>query len=224
VETDNDQISVVLVDADDIFRRGLESIFSLDPRFQVAGSFRHPSLINYTSERHIIVIDPTGSGIFEETWLRDALGRAPAARLAVFTHCFDPEAVELALDIGVGAYLVKGRITHDEVLRAIELIACSPILLLDERLNDLLRARPQAPRNSARLTPAGPLTPSEREILQLVSQGMYDSEIGKMRGIKTGTVQSHIHSAQRKLGAGQRVHAVLLAIHLGLIGGFVAES
>ena len=60
----------------------------------------------------------------------------------------------------------------------------------------------------------GPLTGRQTEILALVGRGLTDAEVAARLGLSVRTVQSHIASARRTLGAGNRRQAALLAAEL----------
>jgi DNA-binding NarL/FixJ family response regulator len=61
------------------------------------------------------------------------------------------------------------------------------------------------------------LTPRELEVLQLVSLGMTNKEIGRRLGISEHTVKFHVSSICGKLGAASRTEAVRLGVRLGLV-------
>lgn len=61
------------------------------------------------------------------------------------------------------------------------------------------------------------LTERERECLTWTAQGKSAWSIGKIIGVSEHTVQFHLKGAMRKIGAGNRVQAVVKAIQLGLI-------
>jgi len=61
------------------------------------------------------------------------------------------------------------------------------------------------------------LTPREREVLAWVAPGKSAWEIGKILDIAKRTVDEHVQSAVRKLGAVNRTHAVALAIRDHLV-------
>lgn len=62
-----------------------------------------------------------------------------------------------------------------------------------------------------------PLTPREREIMQLVATGKTDEEIGDILSIGTTTVTSHVENAKQKLDAFRRTYAVVQALRFGEI-------
>jgi predicted ATPase/DNA-binding NarL/FixJ family response regulator len=64
---------------------------------------------------------------------------------------------------------------------------------------------------------AEPLTPRERELLQLLATGLSYQEIAERLTIAVGTVKSHSHNIYAKLGVHNRVQATLRATELGLL-------
>ena len=61
------------------------------------------------------------------------------------------------------------------------------------------------------------LTSREVEVIQLISQGLRNKEVGAMLGITEGTVQIHVKNIFAKLGVNDRTGAVQVAVRRGLI-------
>jgi LuxR family quorum sensing-dependent transcriptional regulator len=61
------------------------------------------------------------------------------------------------------------------------------------------------------------LTERERQVLTLLAQGLQLEEIGHRLGIGSETVRTHVRNASDRLGAGNRTHAVAIAIRHKLI-------
>jgi DNA-binding NarL/FixJ family response regulator len=61
------------------------------------------------------------------------------------------------------------------------------------------------------------LTPREKEVLQLLAQGLPNKQIAQRIGISENTVKYHISSIYSKLGASNRTEAVRLGSHRGII-------
>ena len=61
------------------------------------------------------------------------------------------------------------------------------------------------------------LTPREREVLAWVAQGKSAGEIAEILHIAKRTVDEHVQTAVRKLGALNRTHAVAIALRDGII-------
>jgi DNA-binding CsgD family transcriptional regulator len=82
------------------------------------------------------------------------------------------------------------------------------------RVHRSLRAAGQ-PRSAARTDGGGGLTGREREVLDLVAEGLTNGEIAARLGVSTLTVIAQIRSASAKLGAVNRGQAAALAQQLG---------
>ena len=65
--------------------------------------------------------------------------------------------------------------------------------------------------------PARALTPREREVLQLLAEGLANKAIAQRLAISEHTVKFHVNAIMSKLGAQSRTAAVVQATRLGLI-------
>jgi DNA-binding CsgD family transcriptional regulator len=74
----------------------------------------------------------------------------------------------------------------------------------------------QRPR-AARLVGADGLSGREVEVLQLVSAGRSNKEIGEALGLSALTVKSHLARIARKLGTGDRAEMVVVAMRAGVV-------
>lgn len=106
----------------------------------------------------------------------------------------------------------------------------SGVVLKEAPLVDILRAVDTALQGRTYVDPAlagqallNPraggtlLTPRERQVLELLAEGLSHDEIGKRLGISGETVRTHLQKASERLGAGTRTQAVATALRLGLI-------
>ena len=88
--------------------------------------------------------------------------------------------------------------------------------IVARRLRELgVRDIPRGPRPSTRTDAAG-LSAREREVLALVAAGLRNAEIAERLFLSERTVENHVSSILRKLGADNRVEAVVKAATLGL--------
>jgi DNA-binding CsgD family transcriptional regulator len=78
------------------------------------------------------------------------------------------------------------------------------------------RGLPRGPRRATRENPAG-LTPRQLEVLELVAEGLRDSEIAARLVLSERTVGHHVGAILRKLGARNRSQATAEAVRLGLL-------
>jgi DNA-binding NarL/FixJ family response regulator len=147
-----------------------------------------------TPGRDLAVVEvglPDGSGI---ALLRE-LRAAGWGRGLVLSNDEDPYTVRAALAAGVRAFLVSGAAGHSAPSRS---------------------GAGTRPRSS-RLTGADGLSGREIEVLQLVSDGRSNKEIGEALGLSALTVKSHLARIARKLGTGDRAEMVVVAMRAGVV-------
>jgi DNA-binding NarL/FixJ family response regulator len=61
-------------------------------------------------------------------------------------------------------------------------------------------------------------TPREVQVLQLISEGLVNREIGKVLFLSEETVKSHVRHLLAKLQARSRAHAVAIGFRRGILG------
>ena len=147
------------------------------------------------AQRDLAIVDgalPDGSGINLITELR-SLGWS---RALVMSTSEDPYTVRAALASGVRAFLVTPSATHEPARQP----AGSPTT-----------------GRSGRASGAQGLSAREIEVLQLVSDGRSNKEIGEALGLSALTVKSHLARISRKLGTGDRAELVAISIRGGVL-------
>ena len=146
--------------------------------------------------RELCVVDgtlPDGSGV---GLLRELRTRG-WGRGVVLSPTDDPYSVRAALASGVRGFVVAGDVSaHD---------APATQTVPGGRLRGLL--------------PGGPdgLSAREIEVLQLVSDGNSNRDIGEALGLSALTVKSHLARIARKVGTGDRAEMVAHAMRAGLV-------
>lgn len=130
-----------------------------------------------------------------------------STRFVLYTAFGDRALLQAALDAGVLGYVLK-ETAPEGLLQAIER-ALEGESWIDPRLTPLLLGI------TAETTPS--LSPREREVLRLVSEGKKNEEIGKQLFISSDTVRTHLRRAITKLGASNRTQAVAIALRRSLI-------
>lgn len=105
-------------------------------------------------------------------------------------------------------------------LRTFEQLGAAPMAVQTaHRLRELgATSLPRGPRKTTRENAAG-LTTRELEVLQLLEDGSTYTEIGSALYVSNRTIEHHVSSILRKLGARSRRDAVHLAIERGIISG-----
>jgi len=127
------------------------------------------------------------------------------ARIVVLTMYEGDEDIFRAHKAGATTYLLKDTLSSD-LIRVVRAVHAGE--------------RPITPEVQARLAEraASPtLTSREIEVLQLISQGLRNKEVGATLGIAEGTVQIHVKNIFGKLNVSDRTAAVQIAVRRGLI-------
>src|SRR5579864_5148995 len=168
----------------------------------------------------------------------------PDPRIIVFTAFDDDDRIIHAIQAGANGYLLKDA-QRDEIFKAIRITSAGGSILQPIVASKLLRhwslqgkddqqqgqgeshiqksppplARnmPPTPPYSLADLPIEELTEREREVLNLLSQGMPNKEIASHLIISERTAKFHVSSIMSKLGATNRTEAVALAAQRGLI-------
>jgi DNA-binding NarL/FixJ family response regulator len=203
--------TVLLVDDHDLIRQGLKRAFERHDDFTVvgeAGNCAEAIDLAESLKPHVAVVDvrlPDGSGFDVARKIRASL---PQAGIVVLTMYAGDEQLFAALEAGASAFVAKDAPAED-VIAAARHAAASPTAFTAANLADAMRRR---------MTPSGPqLSPREKEVLQLLADGLAVAQIAKTLYISESTAKTHISKLYDKLGAGNRAQALMTAMRLGFI-------
>jgi DNA-binding NarL/FixJ family response regulator len=203
---------VLLVDDHQLIRGGLRLAFQAAPDFQVAGEAASvaEALQALTRLRpDVLVTDvrlPDGDGIQLTKQVRS---QHPMMGIVVLTMYAGDDQLLAALDAGASGFVGKDA-PSDEVFAAARHAAANPRAFSATDLAGAMQRRMNAP--------VGPqLSPREREVLDLLVDGLAVNQIGRRLYIAEATVKSHVQKIYSKLGAGNRAQAVMAAVRLGLV-------
>jgi two-component system, NarL family, response regulator YdfI len=209
-------IRVFIVAASPLIRAGLQSMLA-DSRVDIAGSavdFETISGQLVDVEPDVVLVE-IGADAHED--LLNALEDAEIAREYVVVVLSEQPRADLlskALRAGVRAVLPR-EVTPEQLRAALEAAAAGLVVVHPSEVNDVLPA-PAALSPPARELPE-PLTPREREVLQMISGGLGNKEIAGRLLISEHTVKFHVASILGKLGASTRTEAVSIGIRHGLV-------
>jgi DNA-binding NarL/FixJ family response regulator len=213
-------VSVMIVDDDDLMREGLRAVLSSDERIRVieeAADGRSAILRARHARPDVVLMDvrmPELDGIAATAEL---LGATPASRVMILTTFEDDTYILGALRAGASGFLLK-RSSPEELIAAIHTVAAGDALLspsVTQRLIDRVAQQPMIGEGAdPRLDE---LTPREREVLELIAQGLSNREIAAELTVEETTVKSHVKRLLMKLQARDRVQAVIFAYESGLV-------
>lgn len=204
-------ITVLLVDDHELIRQGLRRSFERDGDFEVvgeAGSIADAERLLRITQPEVVVLDvrlPDGSGLKLAATARE---RYPHLGIVILTMYAGDEQLFAALEAGASAFVPKNA-PSDDVVEAARHAATTPQSFTAKDLADAMKRK---------LSPSGPqLSPREREVLQLLADGLGVAQISRRLFISESTTKTHISKLYEKLGAGNRAQALMTALKLGLL-------
>ncbi|MEV0966821.1 response regulator transcription factor [Streptomyces sp. NPDC049910] len=207
-------IRVFVLDDHEVVRRGLQDMLDAEPDMAVVGEAataeqalaRGPAL-----RPHVAVLDvrlPDGDGI---TVCRELRSRIPELACLMLTSFDDEDALLDAIMAGAAGYVLK-QIKGSDLISAVRTVATGQSMLdpsTTARLMHSLRAPGNAqPAEDERLAA---LSEREREVLDLIGEGLTNRQIGKRLYLSEKTVKNHISRLLSKLGVERRVQAAVIA-------------
>ena len=141
---------------------------------------------------------------------RQLLASDADRRVVLYTGSSDVELLVSGLDSGARGYALKDG-TPSELTGALETVARGGTYV-DPRLRPKLLSRDTTQRMPS-------LSKREREIMDLLAQGLTGEDVAERLVLSSETVKTHIRNAMSKLEAHTRVHAVAIALRQGFISG-----
>jgi DNA-binding NarL/FixJ family response regulator len=152
----------------------------------------------------VVIVDPRGAGLEVGSLVQD-LNRELGSAIVVFTSNGGARLLSESLKAGVKGYVRKDSPPED-LVRAIR-AAQSGEFYVDPALSSTIVLE-EGDRT---------LTARQREILQMLADGMQTEAVAKRLGLSTETVRTHTKRILAKLHADTRTQAVAIAIRNGLI-------
>ena len=214
-------IGVLLIDDHVVVRAGLRMFLESQPGMTVVGEAATPDEALALAIRvhpDIILLDldlGAADGLDLLPLLRNAV---PKANVVVLTGIRNPEIHRRAIHLGAVG-LVPKETAPAVLLQAITTVhaggAWLDNILVASVLGEMTRARPSQPSDPEAIKIAT-LTAREREVIDLVGQGLQNQAIADHLCISEATVRHHLTSIFAKLGLGNRLGLVIYAYRHGL--------
>jgi len=202
-------IRLLLVDDHEIVRRGLRELLESNADLSVtqqAGSLEAALQLDL-SEVDVAVLDvrlPDGSGVDLCRSLRESY---PQLNCLMLTSFADNEALNASVLAGAQGYVLKN-VRGDELVNSIRRVAQGEMLLSAEQIE---RARERLRRQITEDLRLESLSAQDRRILELLSEGLSNREIGEVMFLAEKTVKNYVSNLLAKLGFQRRTEAALFA-------------
>jgi DNA-binding NarL/FixJ family response regulator len=198
-------ISVLIVDDHPLIRSGLTLLLDGAADIRVVAAASHGEQAVVLDAEHcpdVVLMDISMPGIDGVEATRRILAARPDAQVVMLTSFAEQEWVLAALDAGAIGYLLADA-DPDELLRAVRAAAAGEAPFSARAAQALLTSRRSAP------APGSELTPRERDVLALVSEGLANKLIARRLDISEKTVKAHLTSIFATLGVTDRTQAAL---------------
>jgi DNA-binding NarL/FixJ family response regulator len=203
------EITCLIVDDHEVVREGLRLALSRAPHIRVIGEASDgESAVTLVERRRpdVVIMDVRMPGMDGLAATKVLTERMPDVSVLIFTAYSERSLLSRGLESGAKGYILK-EAPHQTLLRAIEKVAngegyvdpaLMPAFLSGKERDDMLTGR-------------------EREILQLLADGMSNADVASKLFISQETVKSHVRHILAKLEADTRTHAVAIALRESII-------
>jgi two-component system nitrate/nitrite response regulator NarL len=211
-------VRILLVDDQNLFRRCLAALLASAEDLEVIGEAAdgREAVEKARSLRpDLVLMDihmPVCDGI-QATRLIKA--EHPEIKVVALTVSEEDDDLFQAISSGAEGYLLKN-LYPEELFQLIRGATAGESPVSPAMATRLLQEFRQPSRSNQKHAPASELTPREREILQLLAEGLSNAEIASRLYVVEGTVKNHLHNILGKLQLTNRVQAAAFALRQGL--------
>lgn len=214
-------IRIVIADDQALVRAGFKSLLDAQPDMTVvgeAGDGEEAVRVAREEEPDVVLMDIRMPGVdgLEATHRISADDRLADTKVVILTTFDLDEYVVSAIKAGASGFLLKDAPPED-LLTAIRTVHAGDAVIAPsstKRLLARLAATLPEPTDGAGLED---LTEREREVLTLMARGLSNLEICDALFLAEPTVKTHVGKILAKLGARDRVQAVIIAYETGLV-------
>ena len=217
LDTTTTNIRILIVDDHPVVRYGVKFMLDIEPGIAVVGEFDNVQDIKESLSElrpDVVLLDLELGETHGVDALRLFREIAPDTRVIIYTSHDEEDRIIHAAELGVDGYLLKG-CSKEEITSAIRdvhdggtVLEASVAAKLMHHMNKRSGRNGQAEiRFSKR----------EFQVLELLSAGKTNRDIGSKLFISESTVKFHVHAILSKLDAGNRTEAVAIAVQQGII-------
>lgn len=200
-------ITISIVEDNEQFRSGLEAIIKGQSDFALIDSFDSaekalPALLQ--SPPDIVIADISLPGMRGTALIVQLKDKMPQTQFIVCSIHDDNETIFEALKCGASGYILKDPVTADEIVRAIRDLynGGSPMSpYIARKVINSFQKPPIKDEHSL-------LSIREKEVLELLSQGLLYKEIAEQLGVTHETVKKHLKNIYQKLHVQNKIEAI----------------
>ena len=207
-------IRALVVDDQELFRRGLVMLLSTEADIEVIGEASDGiagTEMATSLAPDVVLLDvrmPKRTGIEACRAIKEAV---PSAKIIMLTVSDEEADLYEAVKNGAAGYLLKDSSIED-VAQAIRVVADGQSLISPSMAVKLIDEFKQMSKPNRGQVPGLRLTERELEVLRLVAKGLNNRDIAKQLFISENTVKNHVRNILEKLQLHSRMEAVMYAV------------
>jgi NarL family two-component system response regulator YdfI len=192
-------------------RRGLETLLNAAGVETVGVAADLDGASDEAMEKHAEVILAAGQDTLED-WIAEFQEAGMAAGPPVLVMFDEPGASAAARAVQAGVRgVLPSEAGAEQIVSALDAVSKGLVVLHPVELG---AARPARSEEAELIEP---LTPREREVLQMLASGLGNKEIAARMKISEHTAKFHVAQILGKLGASSRTEAVTIGMRVGLV-------
>lgn len=209
---------LLLVDDHTVVRQGLKALLNHEADIHIVGEAdngREALAAIPALAPNVILMDISMPGLNGIEATRQICQSHPALKVIILSMHANEEYVFQVLQAGAAGYVLK-QSDSQEVLAAIRAVLSGSSFLspaISRTVIDDYRQRVESRHQSS--NSANPLTPREREVLQLLAEGYPNREIAVELNISVKTVETHRSNMMKKLNLNNKTELVKYALRKG---------
>jgi two-component system, NarL family, response regulator NreC len=206
---------ILLVDDHELMREGLRSILAREEDVEIVGeasSGRDAVSLSRTLDPDVVVMDVGMKDLNGIDATRQIRHEFPEVQVIALSSHSDSRYVSAILDAGACGYVLKAN-AYADLRKALQAARQGKSYLCADVTQGVVDASLAGSRSQVDPTV---LSEREREVLQLLAEGLTSPQIGKRLFIATSTVETHRRSIMRKLDIHSVADLTKWAIREGL--------
>ena len=217
--TGSEPVRVLVVDDQELFRRGLIMLLGGDTDIEVVGEAADgvtATELAVKTAPDVILLDvrmPRRTGVEACRAIKEVV---PAAKIIMLTVSDEEADLYESVKNGASGYLLKDS-SIEEVAQAIRVVNEGQSLISPSMAVKLIDEFKQMSRPDRSAVPGLRLTERELEVLRLVAKGHNNREIARQLFISENTVKNHVRNLLEKLQLHSRMEAVMYAVREKLL-------
>jgi DNA-binding NarL/FixJ family response regulator len=208
---------VLLVEDHIVVRQGIKALLSDEADIQIVGEAdngREALALVETLQPNVVLMDISMPGMNGIEATRQVRQRYPEVKVVVLSMHANEEYVFQVLRAGASGYVLK-QSDSSEVLTAIRAALAGGSFLSPPISQTVINDYVQRAESRGRGNDLDLLTSREREVLQLLAEGLSNREIAEQLSISIKTVETHRGNMMNKLGVGSKTELVKYALRKG---------